>query len=217
MKKKTTSIDNFNSVTGGDKDSTRAFLQAMNVNALPQSRYIVDKFDFANHKFIDIGAGYGTYSVAIAKKYENVQGIAFDLPMAAEIIEENVQAEKVEEKVRVLSGTYKKDLPNDKFDDAFLFAVIHQEDASSAEELIKDAYTRLKEGGRLFVTSFFLDDTRTEPEFSVLFGVEMLVASEKGKVYSHSEIQQIIKNVGFSKIDRYNDIPGPATLYVAVK
>ena len=104
-----------------------------------------------------------------------------------------------------------------EFDDAFLFAVIHQENSNDTEILIKETFKRLKAGGRLFLTSFFLDDNKIEPEFSVLFGVEMLVASKTGKVYSHSEIKKIMKDAGFVRIDCYRDIPGPATLYVAEK
>ena len=210
-------LDNFEDITGDNLDATRAFLQAMNTNAIPQARFISSNFDFDGHRFIDIGAGFGTYSIEIIKNFPNAQGIAFDLPVAASIINENVQAAGLSDRLKVLSGDYNKDLPSEKCNDAFLFAVIHQEDIQNAKQLIKAAFELLENEGRLFITSFFLDDDRIEPAFSVLFGVEMLVGSQQGRVYAHSEIRSILIETGFTDIKCIREIPSPATLYVATK
>lgn len=211
------SLDNFGSITGKDKEATKAFLQAMNTNALPQAKHIVASCEFTNHRYIDIGAGFGTYSIEIAKKFETSSGVAFDLPVAAEIIKDNVQNLGLSERISVVAGDYKKDLPKEKFDDAFLFAVIHQEPKEDARKLLQATYDILKDGGRLYLTSFFLDDSRTEPAFSVLFGVEMLVASQHGRVYSHGEVQSLLRETGFDNIECHPEVPGPATLYIATK
>ena len=216
---KTTAVatDNFNSITGTSYSETKAFLQAMNTNAIPQVRFLISKYNFEGHKFIDIGAGYGTYSIEIVKKYKTAQGVAFDLPVAAQVIEENVIEANVSDKVIVVSGNYKENLPKDIYDDAFLFAVIHQESEGEVEVLLKSVYDRLKKGGKLYLTSFFLDDTRTAPPFSVLFGVEMLVGSVEGHVYSYNEIQELLSKAGFISVECVPEIPGPSTLYIAQK
>lgn len=208
---------NFESITGENLAQTRAFLQAMNTNAIPQAEFLVNHFDFTNHKFIDIGAGYGTYSMRIAQKFSTAQGVVFDLPIAAQVINENVSASGLNKNLRVIAGNYKTDLPNEQFDDAFLFAVIHQESTEDAKKLLKSVYDKLYDNGKLYLTSFFLDDEKTSPRFSVMFGIEMLVGSENGKAYSHKEIQQLLNDVGFSSIESVKDIPGPATLYIATK
>ena len=45
----------------------------------------------------------------------------------------------------------------------------------------------------------------------------MLVRYGKGKVYTHSEMRTIFANHGFSDVIRDDNIPGPATLYIAKK
>lgn len=217
VKSQEVSIDNFNGITGQSEDQTRAFLQAMNTNAVPQAEYLVSHYDFTDHKFIDIGAGYGTYSMRVAKAFETSKGVSLDLPMAAKIIAGNIEAENLSNRVKVIGGDYKKDLPNEKFNDAFLFAIIHQESIEECCKLIKSVFDLLEDDGKLYLTSFFLNDDRTEPEFSVLFGVEMLVGSQNGRAYSHSEIHQILKDTGFRTIEAVKEVPGPATLYVATK
>ena len=95
--------------------------------------------------------------------------------------------------------------------------MVHQEPKENVEKLLKNIYNVLKPNGRLFLTSFFLNDDKVSPEFSVQFAIEMLLNSKDGKVYTHSEIENIIKNSGYTKIDRIDNIPSPATLYVIEK
>lgn len=212
-----TAVSNFKGITGDNESATRAFLEAMNANATSQAAYLVNKFDFTDHKFIDIGAGYGTYSLAIAKTYPTAEGIVLDLPMAARIIDENIIASNLSNQLEAVAGNYKDTLPQKQFDDVLLFAVIHQEKEEEVQKLLKSVFDILKDGGRLYLTSFFLEDNKTEPQFSVLFGVEMLVGSEFGKAYSHSEIKKMLEVTGFKNIEKISDIPGPATLYIATK
>lgn len=212
-----TSTSNFKSITGEDYNQTKAFLQAMNTNAIPQANYLINNFDFNGHSFIDIGAGFGTYSIAVTQKYPSARGTVFDLPIAVQIIEENIKTANLLERLTVVPGNYKDSLPDQKFDDAFLFAVIHQEPIEEVEKLLHSVYDLLKEGGKLYLTTFFLEDNRIEPSFAVLFGVEMLVGSNMGRAYSHCEVKEIFQKVGFKSWEYIPDIPGPASMYVVEK
>lgn len=75
----------------------------------------------------------------------------------------------------------------------------------------------MKPNGRLFLTSFFLNEDKISPEFSVQFAVEMLMNSNHGKVYTHNEIQDLMIKNKFKTIKRIDEIPSSATLYVADK
>lgn len=210
--------ENFSAITGQEKESTEAFIQAMNANALPQAKYISDNYSFNNSYILDIGAGAGTYSIFVGKKYNTSKGILMDLPAVCEIISKNIQTNELKERFQVVSGDYNNGIVDGKeFDDIFLFAVAHQENDTNLKILLKRAFDALKPGGRLFMSSFFLNEDRSSPEFSVMFAIEMLVMSPNGKVYTHAEIQQYVKEAGFTEIERIDDVPGPATLYIAKK
>lgn len=209
---------NFNDITGKERTSTEAFIQAMNNNALPQAKFISKNYSFEKHKILDIGAGAGTYSLMIGKNYNTAKGVMLDLPAVSKIIQQNIIDSNLEERFNVLEGNYNDTLiVKEKFDDIFLFAVAHQENDENLNKLLEKVYEVLKIGGRLFLSSFFLNEDKISPEFSVMFAIEMLVMSPNGKVYTHSEIQQKLKNIGFNQIERVNEIPSPATLYVATK
>ncbi len=140
-----------------------------------------------------------------------------DLPQVSKIQNKNINKENLQERLVSVECDYNIDFPNELYDDVFLFAVVHQEPKENVEKLLKNIYNVLKPNGRLFLTSFFLNDDKVSPEFSVQFAIEMLLNSKDGKVYTHSEIENIIKNSGYTKIDRIDNIPSPATLYVIEK
>jgi len=201
-------------VTGGNIEETRNFISAMHVNALPQSKYIVENYDFQGRRVLDLGAGSGVFSIAIGHKYDSSYGLLFDLPGVAEITKEYLAESDIGDRFSVVAGDYHKGTPEGQFDDILLFAVAHQETPSDLESLLLSTKSKLKPGGRLFLTSFFLEDNKTGPTFPALFAVEMIVMHVSGSVYTFSEIENALSNAGFS-FERVDAIPGPATLYVA--
>lgn len=214
VKDSKSSIDNFEDLI--EKD-TESFVQGMKVNALPQAEYIANNYNFENHNILDVGAGAGTYLISIAKKYKTVTGKMIDLPQVSKIQNRNIESENLQDRLISIPFDYNKSFPDENYDVVFLFAVIHQESYENVKRLLDNVYSVLKPNGRLFLTSFFLNDDKIGPEFSVQFAIEMLVNTKNGKVYTHSEIKDLLKESNFSKMERIDEIPGPATLYIAKK
>lgn len=208
------SISNFEELTNEQAES---FTQGMQANAIPQAEYIANKYNFENHKILDVGAGAGTYLINIAKKYKSVIGKMIDLPHVSKIQNSNIKKEHLKDRLISVAYDYNDNFPKEPFDDVFLFAVVHQEPKENVQKLLDNIYSVLKPNGRLFLTSFFLNDDKISPEFSVQFAIEMIASSKNGKVYTHSEINELLKESKFSKIERIDEIPSPATLYIARK
>lgn len=208
---------NFRGITGDNDTATRKFVEAMNANAKPQASFLAEEYEFKGHHSLDIGAGAGTYSIVVGKKFTTSTGVLLELPGVAPITGEFLHHSTVGDRFHVVEGDYNNRLPDGPFDDAFLFAVLHQEPQEKAARLIDKINESLTLGGRLFLTSFFLDDARTTPLFSVMFGIEMIVMNTNGRVYTHTEIEDMLEQTRFSHVERIDNIPGPATLYIATK
>lgn len=208
------SFDNFKELTEKQAES---FMKGMQANAISQAEYIASKYDFKNHNILDIGAGAGTYLITVSKKYPSVKGKMIDLPQVSKIQNRNIEKEHLKDRLISISCDYNKSFPKEKYDDVFLFAVVHQEPKENVKKLLNNIYNILKPNGRLFLTSFFLNEDKISPEFSVQFAIEMLINTEKGKAYTHNEIQKLINKSNFKEIERVDEIPGPATLYIAKK
>lgn len=208
------SINNFEELTNEQAES---FVQGIQANAIPQAEYIAKKYNFEHHKILNVGAGAGTYLINVAKKYKSVMGKMIDLPEVSKIQNRNIEKEHLQDRLVSVAYNYNDDFPKEHFDDIFLFAVVHQEPKENVQKLLKNICGALKPNGRLFLTSFFLNDDKISPEFSVQFAIEMIASSKNGKVYTHSEITELLKESNFSKIERIDEIPSPATLYIARK
>ncbi|MBP3708142.1 MAG: methyltransferase domain-containing protein [Clostridia bacterium] len=208
------STSNFEKLTDEQAES---FVEGMQANAIPQAEYIASKYDFENHRILDIGAGAGTYLINVSKKYKSVTGTMIDLPQVSKIQNRNIEKEKLQDRLKSVSCDYNKDFPDGFYDAVFLFAVVHQEPDGNLKRLLNNIYSVLKPNGRLFLTSFFLNDDKISPEFSVQFAIEMIVSSQNGKVYTHREINDLLKDCNFSNIEIIDEIPSPATLYIAQK
>ena len=214
IKNKETATNSFKELTEKDAES---FMQGMNANAINPSKFIAENYDFDNHKILDVAAGAGTYSITVAKKYENVTAKMIDLPEMVKIQNKKIHQEGLEDRLTSETYDYNINFPTGNYDDVFLFAVVHQEPEEQVKKLLENIYTVLKPNGRLFLSSFFLNEDKISPEYSVQFAIEMLINTEKGKAYTHNEIQDLIKKSEFKEIERVDEIPGPATLYIAKK
>ena len=214
IKNKEAATNSFKELTEKDAES---FMQGMNANAINPSKFIAENYDFDNHTILDVAAGAGTYSITVAKKYENVTAKMIDLPEMVKIQNKRIHQEGLEERLTSEIYDYNINFPTGNYDDVFLFAVVHQEPEEHIRKLLDNIYTVLKANGRLFLTSFFLNEDKISPEYSVQFAIEMLINTEKGKAYTHNEIQDLMKKSQFKEIERVDEIPGPATLYIAKK
>lgn len=192
-------------------------MRGKEANAVSQAKFIANTYHFENHKILDVGAGAGTYLITVAKKYKTVTGKMIDLPQMVKLQNKKIEKEKLETQITSEECNYNEKFPTEKQDDVFLFAVVHQESKENLNELLKNIYSVLNPEGRLFLTSFFLNEDKISPEFSVQFAVEMMLNSNNGKVYTHSEIQNLMVQNKFKEIKRIDDIPGSATLYIAKK
>lgn len=214
IKNKETATNSFKDLTEKDAES---FMQGMNANAINPSKFIAENYDFDNRTILDVAAGAGTYSITVAKKYKNVTAKMIDLPEMVKIQNKRIHQEGLEDRLTSETYDYNINFPTGNYDDVFLFAVVHQEPEEQVRKLLDNIYKVLKPNGRLFLTSFFLNEDKISPEYSVQFAIEMLINTEKGKAYTHNEIQSLIKKSQFKEIERVNEIPGPATLYIAKK
>ena len=214
IKNKETATNSFKDLTEKDAES---FMQGMNANAINPSKFIAENYDFDNRTILDVAAGAGTYSITVAKKYKNVTAKMIDLPEMVKIQNKRIHQEGLEDRLTSETYDYNINFPTGNYDDVFLFAVVHQEPEEQVRKLLDNIYKVLKPNGRLFLTSFFLNEDKISPEYSVQFAIEMLINTEKGKAYTHNEIQSLIKKSEFKEIERVDEIPGPATLYIGKK
>ena len=192
----------------------RAFIGPM-VDALKEHGVL----DFAKEKirFLDIGGASGTYTLAFLEALPQAEGTIFDLPVAIREARQRFAGTPLECRVAFAEGDfYQNELPNG-FDFAWVSAIIHQHGRAESQALYGKAYRALNPGGRIAVRDFVMEPDRTSPPLGTLFGINMLVNTHNGMVYTYDEIHADLESAGFVNIRLAVPAPTMAAVVTAEK
>jgi SAM-dependent methyltransferase len=183
------------------EEDQRSFVGAMHVVGRKLSQEIAGAYDLKPFKrFLDIGGGSGTYSIAFLKKNPMLTGVIFDLKNVILMAKERMNAEGLAKRVELVAGDfYHDDLPRD-CDLALLSAIIHQNSPEQNRALYRKIFRALLPGGRLLIRDFVMDESRTHPPEGALFALNMLVNTPRGDTYTFREIKHPLEKAGFVEV-----------------
>ena len=183
-----------------NRDDYRSFLSAMDPIAEWPAGVIASTFDFSRfRKLIDVGGGTGIYSIAIVRKWPNIEAMIFDLPYVCEIGERIMKEKGLFHRIKYHSGDFfKDDFPEG--DLAFLSNIIHGYGPEKCDILLRRIYDSLPNGGGIIISDLILDEDGCGPETAVLLSLYFLLITEDGRNYTASEYGNMLRNAGFVDI-----------------
>ena len=195
------------SILGPEADNV-SFILAMNSIGRTVAGPMIDDLkkhgvlNFAkdNIRFLDIGGASGTYTLAFLEALPQAEGTIFDLPVAIREAQRRFAGTPLENRVSFAEGDfYQNEFPTG-FDFAWISAIIHQHDRTASQTLYEKAYRALNSGGRIAVRDFVMAPNRTAPTQGTLFGINMLVGTRNGMVYTFDEICADLTAAGFVNV-----------------
>jgi predicted O-methyltransferase YrrM len=182
-----------------DIDSRRAFIEAMHVIGRVLSEEIAGSLDLSGYrKLLDIGGGSGTYTIAFLRHNPQLKAILFDLKDVIPIASERFSSEGLQDRVELIAGDFYSDELPGGCDLALLSAIIHQNSRQQNSELYRKAYRSLEPGGVLMIRDHIMDEQRTRPPEGAMFAINMLVNTQGGDTYTFHEVEQGLKEAGFT-------------------
>jgi SAM-dependent methyltransferase len=157
-------------------------------------------FGKENIRLLDIGGASGTYTWALLEALPKAEGTIFDLPVGIREAQRRFAGTPLESRVSFTEGDlYQNELPGG-FDLAWISAIIHMLGREESRMLYEKSYRALNPGGRIAIRDFVMDSTRTSPPMGTLFGVNMLVGTKNGMVYTFDEIRSDLEAAGFANV-----------------
>lgn len=195
---------------GGDPERTRRFALGMHSRALAMAPVLTPALDMKGRtRLLDIACGPGTFSTQLAERYAGLEVTLFDLPPVLAVAKTLVADRPCAPRVHFSPGDYHSDPLPTGFDAVLYSGALHQEDPAFAASLFKAIYEAMEPGGRLFVVDMMLQPGRTEPVFSILFSINMMLTSPAGRVYSEDEVRRLLSQAGFEDTNckRLTDCP----------
>lgn len=167
---------------------------------------------------LDIGAGSGVWSLALARRVPHVRVTVADWPAVIEkATKQFVAREKCEDRYTYLPGDFHHtEFGESAFDVVYLGHICHSEGAANSRKLFERIHRALKPGGKLVIAEMVPDEERREATLALLFAVNMLVNTEEGDAFTFGEYRQWLEASGFGDV-REVEIPAPSPVIVATK
>lgn len=164
-------------------------------------RCILEHIDFSRvTQLLDVGGGDGTMACSIVNTYPHLQATVYNVPLAAELARNTIEAKGLNGKVAVLEGNF---IDEDSFPsgyDLILFSrVLFDWDESLCRKLLRMAYQALPEKGMVAVCEFFKDEADPAclvAEYRYIFFDAFAVDIMK----TPEEYHAMLKEIGFTII-----------------
>ena len=167
-------------------------------------------------RVLDLAAGSGVWSIAIAQHSPRVRVTAVDWPGVLEVTRQTAARFGLAERYEFAAGDLGAAGFGSGYNIATLGHILHSEGRDRSRSLLRKTFDALAPGGTIVIAEFLVDADRRNPVAGLLFAVNMLVNTEKGDTYSFEEIQGWLNEAGFENA-RTVDAPGPSPLIFADK
>jgi len=166
---------------------------------------------------LDVAAGSAAWSLAFAQAIPDARVTVVDYPEVTPVARRFAEAFGVAERYEYSEGNLRDiDFGRNRYDLVILGHIIHTEGEKWGKKLVKRAYRALGDNGLLLIAEMIPNDTRSGPMLPLLFGLNMLVHTEAGDVFTMREYREWLKDAGFRKVQTL-DVPGPSPLILATK
>src|SRR5262249_18336754 len=165
---------------------------------------------------LDLAAGSGVWSIALAQQSPHVRVTAVDWPGVLPATRRTAERHGVAGRFRFVAG----DLPDADFGTnhqiATLGHILHSEGETRSRFLLKKTFVALAPGGTIAISEWLVNDERTGPPPGLIFAVNMLVNTDEGDTFSFNEIRRWLEEAGFCDA-RTLEVPAVSPLVLATK
>jgi 2-polyprenyl-3-methyl-5-hydroxy-6-metoxy-1,4-benzoquinol methylase len=149
---------------------------------------------------LDLAAGSGVWSVAIAQQSPQIRVTAVDWPAVIEITKKVAARHGLADRYTFVAG----DLHSVNFGQGHAIAtlghILHSEGEACSRRLLKKTFEALAPGGTIAIAEILVDAQRKTAVPALIFAVNMLVNSDEGDTFSFDEIRGWLQDVGFEQV-----------------
>ena len=175
----------------------RHVAEYMNATALPAALTLGKRLDLSGTKrLLDVGAGSGCYSIALAQANAGLRCTLLDLKGMCDVALDYVGKAGLVQRIDTCPlDMFRQPWPTG-YDAVFLSNILHDWDFETASLLVQKVFEALAPGGRILVHEMLLDDSHDGPARSAAFSFFMLLGT-KGQQYTATELASLFVEAGF--------------------
>ena len=183
-----------------DECSQELFLEGMTAGSLLAARTLARNFPWSRYRtMVDIGTAQGCVPVEIASIHPHLTGGGFDLPQVETAFTSYVRERGLGSRLQFFPGDFFVD-PLPQADVLVMGRILHNWDLSTRQNLLRNAFHALPEGGAVIVYDPMIGHERCAEPHGLLSSLNMLVETTGGSEYTAAECKDWIQQVGFRQI-----------------
>jgi len=146
---------------------------------------------------LDVGAGSGIWSLAMAQRHPETRVTALDFPTVLQTFRIQAEHMGLSDRIGMLPGNFHSvTIPEDRFDRIILANVLHLEPPEQAAALIGRVATTLLPGGDLVIVDMMGDGTPVGERAQAIYAPHLALRTRGGKVHPLSDLQAWVRQAG---------------------
>lgn len=146
---------------------------------------------------LDVGAGSGIWSLAMAERHAATRVTALDFPTVLQAFRIQAEHMGLADRIGLLPGDFHAvTIPEDRFDRIVLANVLHLEPAEQAAALIGRVATTLRRGGDLVIVDMLGDGTPMGERARAIYALHLALRTRQGKMHPLSDLQAWVEQAG---------------------
>ena len=166
---------------------------------------------------MDVAAGSGAWSIPFAQAIPDARVTVVDFPEVTPITRDFTKRLGVGDQYDYVEANLREtDFGRNTYDLIILGHIIHSEGEKWGKKLVEKSYDALRPGGMLLIAEMVPEDPRSHRWIPLIFGLNMLMMTSEGAVFTMREYRQWLKEAGFVKVQAI-EAPAPSPLILATK
>ncbi len=168
--------------------------------------------DDAGLRALALGAEAGLRMLSLAQRDRRTRILVVDSALALAPLQASLDALQVKDQVEFLEGDWLGvDLPTEAFDLAMVDSITIYRSLEQNIGILHRAYEALVLGGRIVLRAAIADDDRRGPRLVPLAGLDLLITTVEGDIYTTTEYRGMLEAAGFFEVKLVADPPGILT------
>jgi SAM-dependent methyltransferase len=183
------------------------------------ARQLAERLPGRSAHILDVGAGAGVWSLAMAERHPGTRVTALDLPKVLEAFCRQAEQMGLADRIETLAGDFHHvELPQGRFDRVLLANVLHLEPPEQAAALIRRATRSLVGGGDLVIVEMLGDGTPAGERARSVYALHLALRTRQGRTHTLSDLRAWVEQAGLipGEVMRLGISPGMGALVACV-
>lgn len=206
-------------------EAVRTYIMGMHYRAIAQAGLLAAKVPLrGRRRLLDVAGGPGTFAVTLCRRNPGLTAVVLDLPQTLAIAREllaqagSTGDRDIAQRVTTQAGDYLAGDLGTGYDVVLLSSIFNQESPETVRRLLRKACDALEPGGLMIVQEQMVNRDKTGPLLAALIGVNQLIHTPGGQVYSGREVAGWMRAVGCTRVREVRmPSPSPFTVVTGLK